>query len=89
MTLGATPIRIAGIVAAQGVATSAAGITLGLLAAAALNRTMEGLVFGVETTDRLAHGAAALVLILAALAACVPPTRRAVRVDPVTTLRSE
>ena len=49
----------------------------------------ETLVFGVETTDVVAYVSASVVLMLATLAACLIPARRAASVDPVRALRLE
>lgn len=50
---------------------------------------LESFLFGVATGDRLTFIAAPLVLIAVALVACWLPARRAVRIDPLETLRLE
>ena len=53
-------------------------------------RVLSGLLFGVTPTDPIAlAGAAALVTIVVAFAACYLPARRAMRIDPIVALRSE
>ena len=47
------------------------------------------MLYGVKPTDWSALAAPALALIAAATLAAVPPVIRAVRIDPVTVLRSE
>ncbi|MDQ3440768.1 MAG: hypothetical protein M3478_10510 [Planctomycetota bacterium] len=50
---------------------------------------MARFVFGVSATDPAIYvGASVLVLVLASVAALVP-IRRAMRIDPITVLRSE
>jgi ABC-type antimicrobial peptide transport system permease subunit len=49
---------------------------------------MTGLLFHVESTDPIAFGGMALVLVLIAAAACLVPARRATTVDPLVALRA-
>jgi ABC-type lipoprotein release transport system permease subunit len=50
---------------------------------------MHSLLFEVGATDPLTFSSVPALLLLAALAACYLPARRAAAVDPVTSLRSE
>jgi ABC-type lipoprotein release transport system permease subunit len=47
------------------------------------------LLFGVRAADPGTLGAVLVVVLLMASAACVPPVRRALRIDPVTALRMD
>jgi predicted permease len=67
----------------------AAGVAAGLLAAAALGRTIRGLIFGVQPTDPLTLLATVGILFLAAAAATLIPARRAARSDPLEIVRAE
>lgn len=89
LALGATPARILLSIVRYGAAIVVIGAAIGLAGAVALNRTMQTLVFGVETTDVVAYVSASVVLMLATLAACLIPARRAASVDPVRALRQE
>ena len=89
MALGATPERVAGMVVRGGMATAALGILAGIVAALALTRFMQGLLFGVEATDPLTFGTIAVLLALMALMATYVPARRAARIDPLISLRGE
>jgi ABC-type antimicrobial peptide transport system permease subunit len=72
-----------------GLRLSAAGITLGLIAALLVTRAMTGMLIGIEPTDPLTFTAmAALFLVVAALATWLP-ARRAAALDPLAALREE
>jgi putative ABC transport system permease protein len=62
---------------------------IGLLAAIALTRWMESLLFEVRPADPLTYTVIAVLLTLAALVACWVPARRASKGDPLVTLRRE
>jgi len=89
VALGAQPKNVFGMVVRQGMGAAAAGLTLGLLGAAALGRVLTSLLFGVKPTDAVTFLGVAGVLLAVVIAACLVPARRAVRVDPLEALRSE
>jgi len=89
VALGAQPRNVFGMVVRQGMGAAAAGLTLGLLGAAALGRVLTSLLYGVKPTDVFTFVGVAGVLLAVVLAACLVPARRAVRVDPLEALRSE
>jgi predicted permease len=89
LALGATPTQVGRQVLRQGMLLAGAGVGLGLAAAVAATRLLQGLLFSISATDpRVYSTLAALLLVIAALA-CYVPARRAMRVDPMTALRSE
>jgi predicted permease len=64
-----------------------AGMVVGLAAAAIGTRALSGFLYGITPLDWAAFASATGVMIMAAVIACVVPARRALRVDPLTTLR--
>jgi putative ABC transport system permease protein len=89
LALGARPGQIVRIIFDQGMTTTVAGVAVGIVAALALTRTMQSLLFGVTPTDPAAFAAVVLVLCAVAAIACYLPARRATLVDPAETLRQE
>jgi predicted permease len=89
LTLGAKPADVGGLVMRQ----SAMLITIGLAAGLVLIRLAEGalarVLYGVTPSDAVSTVTASVVLVVAALVACIPPAVRAMRVDPVVGLRAE
>jgi putative ABC transport system permease protein len=87
--LGASAGGIVALVAREVIVMSAAGIAAGLAIAAVSARAMQTQLYGMAASDlRVAAGVAALLMAIAALAGVVP-SRRAVRIDPAVTLRTE
>jgi putative ABC transport system permease protein len=89
IALGARRANVVNLVIGQGMALVAVGIVLGLLAATALTRLIASLLFEVSALDPVVFAAVVLSLASVALLACVIPARRATRVDPLVSLRSE
>jgi predicted permease len=65
------------------------GVVLGLAGAYGLARLVVSLLYDAQPGDPVVLGGATLVLTAAAVAASYIPARRAARVDPVTSMRSE
>jgi predicted permease len=87
IALGAQLPSILGLVVGHGLKIAAIGLAVGLLSALLLNQLIEGALFGVSTADPISFGASVLVLIVAALIACLLPALRATRIDPMRALR--
>ncbi|MEO8504684.1 MAG: ABC transporter permease [Acidobacteriota bacterium] len=86
--LGAPSAQVVRDVAREGLAAVGAGIGMGLLASILVVHLLAGSLFGVTPTDPLTYVAVAGALLLAALAACLIPARRAATLDPVVALRA-
>jgi ABC-type antimicrobial peptide transport system permease subunit len=65
------------------------GLSIGLAGAFALTRLMSSVLYGVSATDAVTFVAVSLLLAAVVLLACYVPARRATKVDPITSLRSE
>jgi ABC-type antimicrobial peptide transport system permease subunit len=89
MALGATERNILNLIVRKGMALALGGVFIGLAAAFALTRLMRTLLFGVNSSDPATFLAIALLLAAVALLASYIPARRAARIDPMISLRSE
>ena len=87
MALGAGRGQAVRLVVGQGGALVAGGLLLGLLAAPAVGRIIESLLFGVGSFDPLTFTVVTTVVICVGLLACWLPASRAARVDPMDVLR--
>jgi ABC-type antimicrobial peptide transport system permease subunit len=66
-----------------------AGVMIGLVLAVIAGRLMAGLLYHVGPTDPVTFIGVPLVLTFVALIACIVPAVRAMRVNPITALRTE
>ncbi|HSO76293.1 MAG TPA: FtsX-like permease family protein, partial [Blastocatellia bacterium] len=87
VALGAQSSEVFRLVLKDGVVLVAAGIALGLSAAAMLTRFLTSFLYGIAPVDTVTFTSIPLVLIVVALAACYVPARRAMRTDPMVALR--
>jgi putative ABC transport system permease protein len=89
MALGAKRGDVLKLVLAQGLKLTLLGVGIGLMAAFALTRWMETLLFSVPPVDPLTFTVIAALLTLVSLVACWIPARRAAKVDPLLALRHD
>lgn len=89
MALGAEQRGIFRVVLIQGMKPTLIGLALGVFGSTAFDRVLAGLLFGVSAHDPRTLGGVAAVLVATAALACAVPALRAVRVDPLTALRTE
>ncbi len=89
MALGAQKSDVLRMVVGQGARLAGFGIVLGLGASFGLTRLMESMLYEVKATDTDTFAGIALLLGGVALAASYLPSRRAMALDPVESLRHE
>jgi hypothetical protein len=89
IALGARTAAVKAMFLRRGLLLSGVGIALGLAAGAGVSRLMSSQLFGVKPYDPATYGATAAILLVAAMAATCIPARRAASVDPMDTLRGE
>ncbi len=89
MALGARSADVRALVVAQSVRPVAVGLLVGLALGAAAARLLRGFLFDVSPFDPLTFGAVTVLLLLCALGAAYLPARRASRIDPMTSLRTD
>lgn len=89
MALGAQAKSVRAMFIWQGARVALVGLIAGLLAAAALTKSVQTLLYGVERLDPSAFAGMSIVMLAVALAASYVPARRASLVDPVVVLRRE
>jgi putative ABC transport system permease protein len=87
--LGAQVGDVLQLVMGQGARLTALGLVIGLLAAAAVARLMETLLFHTKAYDPFVFVGVALVLAVIGLLAALLPALRATKADPVAALRAE
>lgn len=89
VALGARPGQVIVPVIREGLVLALAGAGLGVAGSVAASRVLGRFLFEVSPGDPATFGAVAAVLLSVALIATYIPSRRALRVDPITSLRSD
>ena len=89
MALGAGQSQVVGLVLRQGLTIAGLGIGIGMLGALWLSRLTSTLLFGVSPSDVPTYVGVAALIAAVATVACLVPTRRATRVDPLEAIRAD
>jgi predicted permease len=87
--LGARSADVLAMILGQGFRLVAAGLLLGLVAALAVTRLLQGLLYGVGPWDAATYAGAATALGVVALVATLLPARRAAAIAPLIALQDE
>jgi ABC-type antimicrobial peptide transport system permease subunit len=89
VVLGSSAPKVFALILREGALLIAGGLLLGGLGAMVLRKVLEPQLFGISATDPVVLCSAMALLALVALAACLVPAGRAVKVDPMLALRQE
>ena len=89
MALGARADQVRRMVVAQGARVVGAGVIVGVIASLASTKVLGTLLFGVAPLDWVTFLAMSGSMVVIGLLASYLPARRASRVDPIVSLRSE
>ena len=89
LALGAAPVTIRRMVLTDGLKITMAGMAVGLALAVLLAHGAASFLYGVTPNDPATFASVAVVLFVVAIAAVWNPASRAMRVDPVKTLRAD
>ncbi|MFN8059784.1 MAG: ADOP family duplicated permease [Vicinamibacterales bacterium] len=87
MALGASEGAIGRQMVGEGLRLTAVGVGVGVAGAAALARVMGSILVGVTPTDPVTYAGVVVVTLVAVLPAVVIPARRALRTDPIQSLK--
>ncbi|MEO8223530.1 MAG: FtsX-like permease family protein, partial [Gammaproteobacteria bacterium] len=89
IALGARPVQLGRYVLARGLRLAGIGLLVGLVSSLLATRLIGSLLFGVGPVDPLVLVVTAVLITAIAAGASLGPTIRAMRVDPVVSLRAE
>ncbi len=89
IALGAKASNVVELVLIRGLKLVACGLAVGVLGSLGGAGLLQGLLFETPPTDLLVTGVALTVFLIIALAACLFPAFRAIRVDPIVTLKDQ
>jgi putative ABC transport system permease protein len=88
MALGASAASVLRLVLGQALRLVSIGVVVGLIAAGALTRVLERLLYQVEPLDPWTFTVTAVVLLLVATIASYVPARRGMKMAPIDALRT-
>ena len=86
--LGAQRADVLALVGRQAVAVTVSGLTIGLVAAFVLSRSLVVLLYGVSARDAMSFLVVPAVVMLVSIAACAIPAWRETRINPIDALRA-
>jgi predicted permease len=87
MALGASSASVSGLILKQSMRLACIGTVIGTVLALGVSKALASIIVMVNTFDALTYMGGTLFVLCACAAAGYLPTRRATRIDPVSTLR--
>jgi predicted permease len=89
MAVGAQKSDIVGLVLRESIRPVFVGILGGMVLAVGTSYLLRGVLYGLKKVDTVSYAGVSLLFLAVALLAAYPPSRRALRVDPMVALRYE
>jgi putative ABC transport system permease protein len=89
MAMGAQRRNILALMMRESVRPVVAGLLAGMVLAAGASHLLRRVLYGLSTIDAISFVGVSLLFLAIALVATWPPSRRAMRVDPVVALRHQ
>jgi predicted permease len=89
LALGAQPMHVLRMVVRQGMVLASIGLVIGLVGSVGMGKLITTMLYGVSATDGVTFLSTSLLLGAVVLVACIIPARRAMKVNPIETLRYE
>jgi ABC-type antimicrobial peptide transport system permease subunit len=89
MALGAQAAQVVRLIMRGGLQLVAVGLALGLAAAAGAARLIQALLFDIRPLEPVVYATVAVTFAIVASLACLLPSLRASRIDPIIALRAD
>jgi macrolide transport system ATP-binding/permease protein len=89
MAVGAQKRDVLGLVLRESIRPVLVGLLVGMVLAVGASYLLRGILYGLHTVDGFSFVGVSLLFLTIALLATYPPSRRAMRVDPIVALRYE
>ncbi len=89
LAVGAQKGDILGLILRESIRPVLAGLFIGMFLAAGASYALRGVLYGLNSVDGVSYAGVSFLFLTVALLAAYPPSRRALRVDPMVALRYE
>ena len=89
MAVGAKKGDILGLILRESIRPVLAGLLVGMFLALGASYLLRGVLYGLNAVDGVSYAGVSMLFLIVALLAAYPPSRRALRVDPMVALRYE
>lgn len=89
LALGAHSTNVRGLIVRHGMLLTVVGLVIGLGGSVLLTPVLQSFLIDLPPSDPVTFGAVAVALVVIATVASYVPARRATRIDPIATLRTE